>query len=88
MFCLFIKSYWNVNQAILKYSWRVLNCDFEEISDKYNPPKIFGKCRRNRVENGNNNSPAKARFNSSEISRGSFLDLEVSILSKYFNSIS
>ncbi len=51
-------------------------------------PKNFEKWRGNSVENGKNNSPAKALFNSSETNRVSFLNLEVSILSKYFNSVS
>jgi hypothetical protein len=38
---LFIEIYWSVGEAIIKYYWRVLNCDFEDISINYYFSRMF-----------------------------------------------
>jgi hypothetical protein len=78
---LFIEICWRVFQAILKYYWSV-QCDFEEISNKY----YFSKTiyfQLNREENGKYNSSSKKQLESEKKWRFfNFLDKKNLILSR------
>ncbi len=87
MASLFIEIYWSVGEfceTILKWYWRVLNCNFEDSSNNY---YFFQRFLLNRAENCNKDSSMETHFKSSKTSRGSYLDL-VFMFVKIFNYIS
>jgi hypothetical protein len=75
--CLFIEIYWNVQCSLchFKILLGVLNCDFEEISNKYIISLICFQL--NRVENGNGDISPEVHFENSKFSILYFVQLVI-----------